>query len=55
MRPRSAGATWQGWERRDRRRRIARAVLAWLVVALLGWLTLIGLLTVIGFIIAIAG
>jgi hypothetical protein len=58
VRPRSAGATWQGWDRRarrDRRTRILVAIVAWIVLSFLASAVVIGILTIVGFVIAILG
>ena len=53
MRPRSAGASWQAWDRQERRRRIAIAVAAWVIILGTAFLAVVGTFTVVTFLIIV--
>lgn len=55
MRPRSAGASWQAWDRRERRLQGAALLAAWILLTFLSAAAVIGILTIVGFILAILG
>jgi hypothetical protein len=52
MRPRSAGSSWQAWDRRERRRRTINLI-AWLITFGLAFLVVVGAFTVVAFLIIV--